>query len=283
MNLYRTLLPFALVFAAVSAQAWNDTGHMVIAEIARRQLDPAVLQEANALLQVGGTERTREFICAACWADDTRTPENGPWHYINLHFRDDGRPSSNVPLEENAVVAIRRFSAVLRDRSRPQVQRADALRFLLHFVGDLHQPLHAVARDSDEFPKGDRGGNDFAIQAPAGFESNVRNLHILWDLGVGVFPRTQRPLSHAHRLLVEGLASSIMAAYPRESIAGIDDLEPMNWAREGLAVAKTVVYDLEPGSRPDTAYIAKAQPVAALRAAMAGYRLANVLNGLLRN
>lgn len=267
------------------ALAWNATGHMVIAAIARREMTPFAVSEADRLLKIGGTETTNEFLTASVWADDTRTPETGPWHYINLHFRTDRQKTDNKPDPENAVVAIERFRKVLGDRSKLDAERADALRYILHFVGDLHQPLHAVARDSDENPKGDRGGNAFKIQPPAAMASTPRpptNLHALWDSGVGLFPFIDRPLNSADRSRVEIQAQSLRASLPPESMPTVNDLNPMNWAKEGLEAAKRTVYDLREGTVPSQEYVQNGQTLSAKRATLAGYRLAMILNEALR-
>jgi hypothetical protein len=283
----RPFLIAALAAATTAAHAWSATGHMVIAAIAKRDLTPYALSEANRLLKVGGDSRTDDFLTASVWADDIRNgkPETGPWHYINLHFRTDRKRVSNQPEKENAVVAIDRFVAILADRSKPDAERADALRYVLHFVGDLHQPLHAVARDSDAHPTGDRGGNDFRIQpaaSMAGMSRPPRNLHALWDGGVGLFPYRDRPLTAADRAEIELQAETIVAALPRKSLRGADDLRPMNWAREGLEGAKRLVYDLAEDSVPSEAYMRAGRALAAQRAALAGYRLAEILNRALR-
>jgi hypothetical protein len=278
MSRLRAILFVPVLSLAHLSHGWGDTGHMVIAEIARRHLNSEALAEAERLVRIGGNDRTSTFCTAACWADDTRSRESGPWHYINLHFRADGTPSENKPLEENAVWVIERFQKVLADRSKPDGERADALRYLLHFVGDLHQPLHAVARDTDRFPKGDRGGNDFAIEPPAGMAQSVRNLHSLWDAGAGLFPRVQRPVTPEGKQVIDNLADRLMREHPRERSEAWSVLEPMKWAEEGLELAKRVVYDLEEGRRPDRAYLDRAQAASAERSALAGYRLAELLN-----
>lgn len=281
----RAFVAVAVLLVNASAMAWNATGHMVIAAIARQQMTPFAVSEADRLLKIGGTEKANDFLTASVWADDTRTPENGPWHYINLHFRSDKQRTDNKPDAENAVVAIERFQKILADRSKPDAERAEALRYILHFVGDLHQPLHAVARDTDEHPKGDRGGNDFKIQPPALLQSQTRpptNLHALWDGGVGLFPYIDRPLAPADKSAIETQARTLLAAIPSEDLSRASDLNPLNWAKEGLEGAKKTVYDLREGTVPSEEYVRNGQALAARRATMAGLRLASILNEALR-
>ncbi|MGV3616829.1 MAG: S1/P1 nuclease [Fimbriimonas sp.] len=283
----RPLFVLALTAAYGAAHAWSATGHMVIAAIAKRDLTPYALNEANRLLKIGATDRADDFITAGPWADDIRSarPETGNWHFINLHFRSDRKRVENQPEKENAVAVVERFAKVLGDRTKPDAERADALRYLIHFVGDLHQPLHSVARDTDEHPKGDRGGNDFKIQTPASMVGTQRppnNLHSLWDGGLGLFPFRERPLTVLDRAAVELQAETIASALPRQSLRRVEDLRPMTWAQEGLEEAKKTVYDLMENTVPSEDYMRRGRTLSARRAAYAGYRLADIVNAALR-
>jgi hypothetical protein len=263
---------------------------MVIAEIAYEHLTPKARAQADELLKVGGTAATSDFITAACWADDIRRErrETAPWHFIDIHFREDGKPDSNKPDAENVVWAIRKFAGVLADKSRPEADRADALRFVMHFVGDVHQPLHATSRDTDALPSGDLGGNRFRITPPdsmADLDRPPRNLHALWDLGAGLFPsegRGFRPLSDAGRETIVDLAHRLERDYPRQSLREARNPDPMKWAMESFSYDVHFVYGLPESSQPSAAYVAQAQKISEERAALAGYRLANVLNSVLK-
>lgn len=287
-SLRSAALLFAATFA-VSAHAWNADGHMVIAAIAQQGLTPAARAEADRLLKIDPTERATDFISTGPWADDIRSSrkETGGWHFIDIYFRPDGKPAQNKPDEENVVWAIDKFSKVLADHSQPDAARAEALRFLIHFVGDIHQPLHATSRETDALPKGDRGGNDFKIEAPSIFANDERppkNLHSLWDAGVGLFDvNERRPLSEKGLQEIEDQARTLTAALPRKALPEVNDQNPADWAQESLTAAKTVVYDLPEGAVPSDAYIKKAQQVVARRATLAGYRLADLLNRLLKS
>jgi hypothetical protein len=292
MNLVKMrILPKLTVFTGLlaltgSAFAWNDTGHMVIAAIAEERLAPEVRAEAHRLVSIGATDRTNTFLTASAWADDARDRESAPWHYINFFFRDDGKEPQGKPEAENVVVAIERFSKVLADRMRPDEERAAALRYLIHFVGDVHQPLHAVARESDKHPTGDRGGNDFAIVPPASLATMPRppqNLHVLWDLGAGLFPRIGRPLDGPREESVRRLAADLKMKHPPGAFdAELRIEDPMKWAKEGLEIARNVVYTLPEGSQPSAEYMRKAREVSGERAALAAYRLADLLNRLMK-
>jgi len=278
----RLALPFAFLALPVQVLAWNDFGHMVVADIASRVITPATNDKIQALLKIGGTEKTREMMTAACWADDTRTRENGPWHYINYHFRSDGKPTNLGPAEENVVWAIRRFSSTLRNANAPEAERADALRYLLHYVGDIHNPLHCVARDTEAFPNGDRGGNDFKIQPYPGLRPEPRNLHFLWDMGAGEFPEIERPLTKAGREAIGEAAELALKLNPERQLASLLLItDPDAWAKEGLELAKAKVYKLDENAVPPKAYVETVRKEALRRVTLAGYRLGRLLNRLL--
>lgn len=284
MNLVkRTLVVSCLVAISSIAGAWIDTGHMIVATIAKSQLKPSVLAEAERLLKIDAPEKANDFITAACWADDIRRdrPESAPWHYKDHHFRTDGKPATGKPDAENAITAIDKFSKILGDKTKSDADRAEALRFVIHFVGDIHQPLHATARDTDAEPDGDKGGNTFHIGTASIFEGMSRpphNLHALWDFGVGLFKGYQRPLSAESKAKIDALAASLETKHPRASFANVEETDPEKWALESFEVSKAVVYQLPEGGTPDAAYIAKGQAACELRLALAGYRLADLLN-----
>ncbi len=283
----RTTLRLSLLCAlsglAALSQAWNATGHMVIAAVADRFLTPDVRQEVARLAKIGATDQNSDPFGAAVWADDVRSArsESAPWHYINIFFRRDGKPVVGKPQEENVVVAIKRFTAILADRSRPDLERAEALRYVMHFVGDIHQPLHAVAFESDTLPDGDKGGNSYRIQPASRFgdtERGANQLHSLWDSGCGILPQVRRPLTTDGVTLVRRQADTLIAALPRQSFRERKIQDPMEWAKESFELAKKVAYAVPQQEAPDSKYFMLGQNAAAKRLALAGYRLADVLN-----
>jgi S1/P1 Nuclease len=199
----RTLFLSLLLTVSASSFGWNDVGHKTIVAIANARLSPEVRAEVTRLLA------GMSLAEASVWADNVRRdrPATGPWHYKDTFFRRDGKPVKGKPGEENAVWAIRKFSAILGDKTKSDAERGEALRWVLHFVGDIHQPLHAVSFESDALTDGDAGGNRYKILAPSELKDMARppeNLHSLWDLGAGAFrpgdvPRPARP-SHQRRL-----------------------------------------------------------------------------------
>ena len=283
MKSWRVLASLTFCAVASWSLAWIDTGHMVVSAVAEPLLSPAAKVQVEELLQIGGDEKTRDFWSAAAWADDYKTKENGPWHYINLHFTADGKPGKNMALAENVVWAIRKFTPILADKTKPAAERADALRFLIHFVGDIHQPMHNVAQDTEKFPEGDRGGNDFRVISPVGMDHAPRNIHFLWDIGGGLYPTVKRPMDSTGRKKIRDLAEQLRTLYPTSQYAlKLVLIDPQAWSDESYALAINAAYALPENSTPTPEYLAKCQQVSGERTALAGYRLADLLNRVLR-
>jgi hypothetical protein len=282
----RPLAAFSLLAFASSSFAWIDTGHMVIAAIAEGRLNKTAWDECDRLLKIGGTPETKGFIAASVWADDTKTKENGPWHYIDFPYRTDGKPTQTKPGDENAAWAINHFSDILKDKTKPDADRADALRYLIHIVGDIHQPMHAISRESDEHPTGDRGGNDFPIKTGDLFASMERpptNLHFLWDMGVGEFMPgiEKRPLGPDGEGRIRIMGQNLTVKFPVALFKDqVNDLDPMVWAKESFNSATQMAYKVRTGGEIDLSYAGPAKTIAGARAALAGYRLAALLNKL---
>lgn len=274
---------------------WGAGGHMMTASIAFKRLNPRAKAKARELLAIpinpaSVTTRRRNFILASVWADDLRPFKEFDsflvHHFINNPFADDGRPlPSEIPLPENIVKALEDNVEILKTSTDKNAQ-AQALRFIIHFVGDIHQPLHAVARVSDAFPKGDRGGNDFSIMLrnPNG-ELRKSNLHSYWDGGINTFPRaggppdfTPPPLSQ----IPPAVALAVECNPPMDPDLNLD--EPFNfkgWADESFELAKEVAYKgVQEGQVPSNSYNRTAVWIARQRVAWGGYRLAALLNAI---
>src|SRR5690349_6886376 len=161
-------LLFPLAFQPLHREArWWDLGHRVVARIAETRLTPHTRAAVRDIL--GG----QSLADASVWADNIRQYRHDAdkLHYVNIPLRDTVYlPERHCPAGQCVIAAIEQDRQVLADPAASPDQRAEALRFLIHFVGDLHQPLH-VADD------GDRGGND----RPVTFLGHATNLHKVWD------------------------------------------------------------------------------------------------------
>jgi S1/P1 Nuclease len=176
-----------------TALAWGDDGHKVVALIAQSFLDKDVLKQVNALLAADTDSLTAHDIAsAATWADKFRDANTGgarqrtsQWHFVDIEINapnldaacfnrpsiPSGTVASDGPAADCVVDKIQEFADELANPATDHEEQVVALKFLLHFVGDLHQPLHS----SDDR---DRGGNNKKVSA-AGFKAG--NLHHFWD------------------------------------------------------------------------------------------------------
>src|SRR5580704_5168579 len=161
----------AILCGTIPALGWGPEGHSLIARIAEAQLTPAVHAKVVEILGPNVT-----MASVASWPDEIRRsrPETGEWHYIDIPI---DRPhldmTRDCPKGDCVIRKIEDFEVVLHDPNSSALQRREALLFLIHFVGDMHQPLH----DSDNK---DKGGNDVRVT----YNGRNMNLHSLWDSGL---------------------------------------------------------------------------------------------------
>ncbi len=263
-----------------SAYGYNSTGHKVVAQIAYDNLTPEAKGQVETLIAVVGQFYSlNSFVDGAPWADwlksDNVTAYNN-WHFIDQPIVDGACNQCTLinPGAENVVWAIGQAQKVLTtpdSKTYPQQSSFEKSMFLLffeHFVGDIHQPLHAADLFSNAYPAGDKGGNLYPIN------SNIAsNLHSFWDQGGGAF--SANSLSDAQ---IEVLAATIEKIYPEGSLSEAKDLNPVDWATESKNIAQNIVYKIPANSAPSTAYIHTARQISEKQAALAGYRLAALLN-----
>lgn len=278
MKTIKKLCVFFLLFnVTFSTYAWNATGHMVVANIAYQNLKPNVQKKVDNLVTFLHKEYPdmTSFLQISHWPDAIRSQKIDAythWHYIDLPFSTDGtQPKKNIDTD-NAVWAVNSIEQVVKNDQANNYERARFLAFLVHIVADLHQPLHTVSRVSAAHPDGDRGGNLFHIR----YHNQNVSLHKLWDEGVGEFDGPSKPES------INTLATTIATLYP-ETYFGkkSHDLDPEHWAKEGSEHAKKTVYNTTENQPVSTAYIENGKKLAEQQAALAGYRLANLLNQLM--
>jgi len=275
----------------ISSFSWGAGGHMIVAKIAFGRLNPRAKAEVARLLAIqiepaGVTIKDRDFVNASHWADDLRPfsefDEFLALHFIDTPFSDDGTELPDVP-SHNIVRALKRNVQILKT-SHDDNKRAQALRFIIHFVGDIHQPLHCATRVSSDEPEGDHGGNFVFVKVPAGQGKLKRvKLHSYWDGGLGSFPPMGKnfappPLSS----IGPAAAKATSANPPTDPKIKLDDPFAFQaWADESFDLAKTVVYrGIQNNSKPDQAYRTQGVEVARKRVAWGGYRLAALLNSI---
>jgi hypothetical protein len=283
----------SIVFTSVPAFAWGDEGHEVVALIADHYLEPAVRDRVQAILSGDTTQLTAKDIAhEATWADKYRDSDRNTtkvrynqtrnWHYVDLelegvdlHSACFGRPTlppgtdaSLGPADDCVIDKIEEFTTELKKPTTGEQERRLALEFLLHCVGDMHQPLHA----SDDH---DQGGNLKIATAP-GIASN--NLHHDWDT------EFVARLGANETEIAQRLIATITDSKRAQWSAGT----PADWVFESFSVARSHTYGLLPvASAPNhyqlsAGYVADATTVTAEQLTKAGVRLALLLNRALQ-
>jgi hypothetical protein len=300
-----------------AAHAWDDFGHMEVAAVAYKSLTPKTRTRVAALLKlnpsyanwiVGAKAADRDraaLLRAATWADSIKSdpryvtdaqtaPTAGQnlgyadlsrhayWHFVDQPFSTDGTPLVPAPAP-NAATQIPILRAALANAATSQDLKSYDLVWLLHLVGDVHQPLHCVSRYDKSAPAGDRGGNDVKItgaaQPPVCDDPRYcpfgppNELHAFFDDISGSGYATAPVVDVAAKLA----AAPVKTAAVREETA---------WIAEGLDLAKTKIYvaPIGAGAGPfavTSAYQTAAETLGKQRIALAGARLANLLNDAL--
>jgi S1/P1 Nuclease len=255
----RALAILSLTLTALPAFAWGPEGHALIARIADVQLTPEVRARVVEILGPG-----KSMASVASWADEVRRsrPESGPWHYVDIPLKAPHLDLARDCAKEGCVVVkIAELRRLVHDPATPPEQRREALMFIIHFIGDMHQPLHCEDNN-------DRGGNSVQVQ----FFERRSNLHSVWDSGLltRIGPEDQ---------LFPDLSRE-SAAHARKYSKGT----VTQWAEESHKTARKVVYAKLPKAaqgKPltiDAAYEKAADPVVRHQIELAGARLAKVLN-----
>jgi hypothetical protein len=283
--LRKALLTAAAFAALISAPAfaWGDLGHEVTALIAYRHLTPAARKALDAMLASDTDTLTAgDFADRATWADKYRKAhrETAAWHFVDIEIDQPdladacfgfptlppGQWASQGPAQDCVVNKIDEFAAELKDPSTPAAERILALKFVIHLIGDLHQPLHAADHH-------DRGGNCIALSPPVGAQNN---LHAYWDVSV------VNALGQSAAQIADRLDANLSAADLKEWTAGA----PRSWAMDTFEIGRRDVYALaalptcQSGSSVSLspAYLAQAGKDAVTQLQKAGVRLAAVLN-----
>jgi hypothetical protein len=251
----RLMTALRLLFLALcaadltNAHAWSADGHRLIAELAQVQLTPAAAAEVDRLL---GLEPGATIVSVSTWADEKRSGATAPLHYVNLPEGDCSyRRHRDCPDGRCVVEAITAKLAILRSTA-PDAERLSALKWVVHLVGDVHQPLHVGLAS-------DKGGNLFQLRA----FGRGSNLHAVWD-------------GELIRRRVGGLSRLLQDASSASPI-GSRAAAPAQWARESCIVRSAAGFYPD-GRTVGPTYAEQWDGALLAQLALAGRRLANVLN-----
>jgi len=256
------LVPLLLA-PVLDALAWGQLGHRLVARLADMQLTPQARDEIARLLR---GEADPSLAGIANWADELRSidPDLGKrssrWHYVNI-----ADPGCAFDVEADCrggdcvVAALERQTAILADPARSDGERRQALKFVVHFVGDVHQPLHAGRGH-------DRGGNDYQVN----WNGKGSNMHSLWDSG----------LLRSAGLDEDAWLARLQALPVPAPVSPLPAEAPRLWAEQSCRLVDS------PGFYPrghliEQAYVDAQLPVVERQLRLAGDRLAAVLNATL--
>jgi hypothetical protein len=256
------LLLVALATLAFGDRAlgWGRIGHRTSARLCETLLTPATKAAIRDLLEPG-----ESLADASLWPDEHRRerPETAPWHYVNVPITEPKYDAKFCQKEGCVVGKIPDFVATLKDKTASVARRREALRFLVHCVQDMHQPVHVGDRR-------DRGGNDLQVR----FFDDGSNLHRVWDSGL-----IERADKDEGRTF-----DRLKAAFTPEFVAAASSGTVEDWANESLEAARDAYVEpitglpLRPGVKLGEAYQGRHLPIAERRILQSAARLARLLN-----
>jgi len=250
----RACVVLALLLSAPSSLfAWGSNGHRIVGRIAMNHLTDEAARAVECLLGPEGLDQV------STWPDEIRSDPNwkkaDPWHFLSIDDAETLETTARDPAGD-VLEAIQRFTAVLRDPQATRESKQEALKFLVHIVGDIHQPLHVGRR-------ADHGGNSVKVT----WFKEESNLHTVWDSGM---------------IDNEKLSFSEFAAFidhpTLQELQSWQSAPPADWANESKAV-RDRVYQIGDG-KISYEYVYKNIPLVKRRLLQGGVRLAGLLNSI---
>ena len=269
----------ALIASPPRVEAWSRDGHVIVARIAEQHLTPRARQAVKDLLG----ERPMSDSRIAGWADyikhsaeyKRKYPKNDLWHFVDIPLEREYDPARDCKHDNCILARLSEFSRIAGDRRLSHEERKEALMFVIHFVGDLHQPLHCAERH------GDRGGNLVHVSWLNEHDHHKLSLHGVWDgnlveMCVGDLTPTD---------LADRLSSRITEREAETWVRG----NAANWAQESHDLARQFVYKMGDGRTDmppadagiihlDEKYAERNAPVVEIQLMRGGVRLASMLN-----
>jgi len=249
------LIIFSLNAFANTNPIWGKTGHRVVGAIAEKHLDSTAKQHVKMLLN------QQSLALVSTFADeikfDDRYDQFKPWHYLNMPLDAEYETSKKNP-EGDLVVGINYCKTVLADKQATNEHKLFYLKFLIHLIGDLHQPFHLGL-------KSDRGGNDIKVK----WFGRQTNMHSVWD----------SKMINSYLMSYSELAENTHHLSPSE-INDIKKGDVLDWVDETHELTKILYADVNKGDSLGSAYLFKYLDVAQRQMQKAGIRLAKILNEL---
>jgi hypothetical protein len=259
-RLAQAIFSLSLLLRCSPLDAWDATGHAIVAMLADERLAPEARMAVTTLLE------GQSLTDVASWPDQVRNQQTAPWHYVNIEITETRyEPDRHCPDRQCVIGQIERFRQTLTNPSINPEKRQKALKYLVHFVGDLHQPLHAGQNH-------DRGGNDVKVEflgkAVNPFTKKPWNLHQVWDNGL-----LDQYAEDAKQAVVQ-----IDYYLTSQNEAELASGSVVDWALQSHDQARDHAYRFGADKRLDEEYLNRALPVIEGQLARAGVRLAHLLN-----
>lgn len=249
VTLRMMVLLVTLAILSTQAFAWGTQGHQIIAKIASAKLSIAARNEVERLLAL---EPGETLVSISTWADVHRNPATSRWHYVNFPRQNCNYDRQHDCLDGQCVIeAINKQLEILASK-RSDMERLTALKYLVHLVGDVHQPLHAGYQE-------DKGGNTYQLQA----FMRGSNLHMLWDSGL-----IRNLNTETDSLTSRFLSVQVLDIY--------SDLDVSKMAEESCKIVG--IEGFYPNRKVGMDYIERFTPIMEQRLSFAGARLAGLLN-----
>jgi len=252
-----------------SVFGWGQEGHSIVAEIAQRRLSPAAQAQIEQIL---GHNVSLGSI--ASWADDNRDlfGKSFNWHFVDIPLAnmdyDPARDCQDTPRGDCVINAIERNKQILGNPLFSSKDRLEALKYIVHFVGDIHQPLHTV--------KDHVGGIQYPVTFfidPAKKKKEQTNLHAIWDSNL-IRTTVWDWGAYVTRLEEQWL--------PGKDVGALSRGTPIQWALEAHKIAIDVAFTAPIDADLGEDYLKLAQPMVDQQLALAGLRLARTLNEIFK-
>jgi hypothetical protein len=240
-----------------SSMDWGKTGHRLVAKLAQQYLTTKAQKEIDILLDGAS------LVSISSYGDEIKSNPKykalRPWHYINLSL-DESYANAKKNPKGDVVMAIKKCIAKVKDQNEPKNERAFYLKLLVHFIGDLHQPMHVGRKE-------DRGGNSIRLQ----WFGKTSNLHRLWD----------SHLIESHGMNATQLLGDLEELSPK-LIKEIQNQSLKQWVNESQALAKIIYENTPSNSKLGEEYQSRYLPLLKIQLQRGGLRLAAQLNEIFK-
>ncbi len=278
----------SLILVMTQIACWHTTGHFLTAMIAKKEIEAVdkdlipYLESVLKVLSAFTKEKQYTFIEEASFPDDIKYlnwKAFNSWHFNDNYIYYPDAPDKNLPTNpENIVWSIDECKDTLRNTKTSDVDiflgKSFMLRYIVHLIGDIHQPLHNASIVSQQFPKGDMGGNLFKIKCPG-----AEDLHTFWDMCLKQYQEIRDPLTEDHYKYLSDTTDSIMTEFTREKLKDLLAKKSIaDWTADAKELSVNYAYkDIEYEGAPSDEYITKGFVIVKQQLALGGYRLADAL------